>query len=55
MTLRANSDPKSKGMNSKASSWFVVAIGVMVLFGHVFGKDMALRENARDAATHSAN
>lgn len=54
MTEQASGDPISKQVASKALASFVIAIGVMAFFGYVLGKDMALRDNAQEAAIKKA-
>ena len=45
------------GIHSKimaALSSFAVLIAIAAVFGYSFGKDMALRDNARDAAAEKS-
>ena len=35
-------------------NWFWIALIIIICFGYIYGKDRALRDNARDAAAIEA-
>ena len=43
-----------KGPVTLPVKWFWIALPIVLFFGYIVGKDMALRDNARDAAVEAA-
>ncbi len=54
MIRDANRIPFSNRVMPKTLGTFALAIAIMAFFGYVVGRDMALRDNAREAAAQTA-
>ncbi len=53
MTRDADRVPSANRIKLKLLGGFALTIAILAYFGYVVGKDMALRDNAREAATQA--